>query len=82
MRNIGRIPFKFELYLKSDNFKLLVLEIQQPITESPDFQVSLALIFRGRHPFCYTTRARKRFGPRQPSVPSLITLGPDLTRDR
>lgn len=27
MRNFGRIPFKFELYLKSDNFKLLVLEI-------------------------------------------------------
>lgn len=75
MRNFGRIPFKFESYLKSDNFKLLVLEITR-------FQVSLALIFRGRHPCCYTTRARKRFGPRRPSVPSLITLGPDLTRDR
>lgn len=57
MRNFGRIPFKFELYLKSDNFKLLVLEITR-------FQVSLALIFRGRHPCCYTMRARKRFGPR------------------
>ena len=82
MRNIGRIPFKFELYLKSDNFKLLVLEIHQSIKESPEFQVSLNLIFRGRYPWCYTMRARKRFGPKWPSVPSLITLSPNLTRNR
>lgn len=64
MRNIGRIPFKFEIYLKSDNFKLLVLEIHQSIKESPEFQVSLNSIFRGKYSWCYTMRARKRFGPK------------------